>query len=89
MSSVVNVIGGFAAIAALLIWTGYFAIPEPKRRMIMLPTTSPFLRWNEISAILNDSPGFVTLGEVTEDLLAPAEAEIMHRAAMKMSRAVA
>ena len=85
LASKVTVIGDFAAVVALLIWTGYFAIPEPKRRMVMLPTTSPFLRWNQISAALNDAPGFVALGEVTMDMFAPAEVEIMHRASAKMT----
>jgi hypothetical protein len=89
MNSFMNVIGGAATIFALSIWVGYFAAPEPKRRMIMLPTTSPFLRWNQISAALNDAPGFVALGEVTEDMFAPAEVEIMHRASAKIAQAVA
>jgi hypothetical protein len=89
INSLLNVIGGAATIFALSIWVGYFALPEPKRRMIMLPTTSPFLRWNQISAALNDAPGFVALGEVTEDMFAPAEVEIMHRASAKIAQAVA
>lgn len=85
MISLLPVISGFAAICALLIWTSYFALPEPKRRMVMLPTTSPFLRWNQISAVLNDAPGFVALGEVTSDMFAPAEVEMMNRASAKMN----
>lgn len=87
--SVLNLIAGLSVISALLLWLGYFALPEPKRRMIMLPTTSPFLRWNQISAVLNDSPGFVALGAVTEEMFAPAEVEIMHRASAKMMQATA
>ena len=78
------VINGVAIILAISIWAGYFAVPEPKRRMIVLPTTSPFLRWNQISAALGDEPGFVAVGEVTPDMFAPAEVEIMRRATLKM-----
>jgi hypothetical protein len=84
MYSAYNVVNGLAILATLSLWTGYFAMPEPKRRMIVLPTTSPFLRWNQISMALGDAPGFVALGEVSPDMFAPAEVEIMRRASVKM-----
>jgi hypothetical protein len=68
----------------LVTWTAYFALPEPKRRIIVLPTTSPFLRWNQISQALGDSPGFVAVGGVPPELFAPAELEVMRRASVKM-----
>lgn len=89
MHSMASLISGGVAIFMLSIWLGYFAMPEPKRRMIMLPTTSPFLRWNQISAVLNDAPGYVAIGEVTSDMFAPAEVEIMHRASAKMTQIMA
>jgi hypothetical protein len=52
--------------------------------MIVLPTTSPFLRWNQISMALGDEPGFVAVGGVHPDIFAPAELEIMRRASLKM-----
>ena len=73
----------------LFIWTAYLATPEPRRRMIILPTTSPFLRWNQISLALGDEPGYVALGEITPDMFAPAEVEVMRRAALKMNYPVA
>ena len=85
MNSVYNVVNGLSICIALGIWFTYFAVPEPKRRMIILPTTSPFLRWNQISAALGDEPGFVAVGEVTPDMFAPAEVEIMRRASLKMT----
>lgn len=85
-SSLINVINGCAILLTISVWIGYFAIPEPKRRMIVLPTTSPFLRWNQISLALGDEPGFVAVGEITPDMFAPAEVEIMRRASLKMRR---
>jgi hypothetical protein len=79
-----NVINGVAICCTMLIWIGYIAIPEPRRRMIILPTTSPFLRWNQISLALGDEPGFVAVGEVSPDMFAPAEVEVMRRASLKM-----
>lgn len=87
--SLYNIVTGSAICITLLIWTGYFAIPEPRRRMIILPTTSPFLRWNQISLALGDEPGYVALGEITPDMFAPAEVEVMRRAAVKMNYPIA
>jgi hypothetical protein len=84
MQSTINVINGLAMCAALCIWTTYFALPEPKRRMILLPTTSPFHRWNQISAALGDEPGFVAIGGIPPELFAPAEIELMKRASAMM-----
>lgn len=68
----------------LCIWSAYFAFPEPKRRLIVLPTTSPFLRWNQISMALGDDPGYVAVGGIAPELFAPAEIEIMKRASAMM-----
>ena len=87
--SLSSIVSGSAICMTLLIWVGYFAIPEPRRRMIILPTTSPFLRWNQISLALGDEPGYVALGEITPDMFAPAEVEVMRRASVKMNYPVA
>jgi hypothetical protein len=79
-----SLINGVVICTILATWTSYFALPEPKRRMIVLPTTSPFLRWNQISQALGDSPGFVAIGGVPPELFAPAELEVMRRASLKM-----
>ena len=82
--SAYNVVNGVIICLVLATWTAYFALPEPKRRMIVLPTTSPFLRWNQISQVLGDSPGFVAVGGLPPEFLAPAEIEVMNRASRKM-----
>jgi len=88
--SVSNMYGAFSIISSgaicltLVTWTAYFALPEPKRRLITLPTTSPVQRWNQISEILGDSPGHVAIGGLPPEMLAPAEIEVMRRASMKM-----
>lgn len=84
MQSTVNVVSGFVMCATLCIWSTYFAFPEPKRRLIVLPTTSPFLRWNQISQALGDDPGYVAVGGIAPELFAPAEIEIMKRASAMM-----
>jgi hypothetical protein len=84
METSFNLINGVVICVILATWTAYFALPEPKRRIIVLPTTSPFLRWNQISQALGDSPGFVAVGGVPPELFAPAELEVMRRASLKM-----
>ena len=83
--STINVAKGVTACLTLFLWSAYFALPEPKRRIIVLPTTSPFLRWNQISMALGDDPGFVAVGGIPPEVFAPAEIEIMRRASMKMA----
>ena len=84
MATVYNYINGFVVCLVLATWASYFALPEPKRRIIVLPTTSPFLRWNQISEALGDDPGYVAVGGVPPELFAPAELEVMRRASLKM-----
>jgi hypothetical protein len=84
MKGVSEPTNGVVICVILATWTSYFALPEPKRRIIVLPTTSPFLRWNQISQALGDSPGFVAVGGVPPELFAPAELEVMRRASVKM-----
>ncbi len=83
--SLLNAVDGIAGCLSLLIWFVYFTLPEPRRRIIVLPTTSPFLRWNQISQALGDAPGFVAVGGVSPEVLAPAELEVMRRASAKMN----
>ncbi|WP_260706645.1 hypothetical protein [Edaphobacter flagellatus] len=85
MNSTVNVVSGIAICLTLCVWSAYFAFPEPKRKLIVLPTTSPFLRWNQISMALGDEPGYVAVGGVAPEIFAPAELEVMRRASAKMT----
>ncbi len=88
MYSTISLINGLAVGLTLLMWSAYFAFPEPKRRIIVLPTTSPFLRWNQISMALGDDPGYVAVGGIPPELFAPAELEVMRRASAKMTPAI-
>src|SRR5882762_2290669 len=88
MYSVFSVVNGLAVGLTLLTWSAYFAFPEPKRRIIVLPTTSPFLRWNQISLALGDDPGHAAIGGIPPELFAPAEIEVMRRASAKMTPAL-
>lgn len=68
---------------ALAIWVYYFAKPEPQRKFILLPTTSPFHVWNEVAKTLGHEPAVVAIGGVNPDSLSPAEVEVMLRLSPK------
>lgn len=89
MGTAYNLVSGAVICLVLATWAAYFALPEPKRRIIVLPTTSPFLRWNQISQALGDEPGFVAVGGVPPEVFAPAELEVMRRASAKMPASAA
>ena len=69
--------GAAGGCVALSVWFAYFAMPQPERRMILLPTTSPFFLWNRISEILGDAPGNVAVAGFTPDMLAPGEIQML------------
>ncbi|HSY34855.1 MAG TPA: hypothetical protein VK814_03810 [Acidobacteriaceae bacterium] len=71
--SPVFVFSALGSCAALVTWGTYFAMPQPERKMILLPTTSPFFLWNRISEALGDEPGFVAIAGFKPDMLAAAE----------------
>jgi hypothetical protein len=71
--SPIYLVGMFGTFASMMVWATYFALPEPARRMILLPTTSPYFLWNRISEALGDEPGVVAVAGFTPAMLAPAE----------------
>ncbi len=71
---------------ALAVWVYYLSVPEPKRRFILLPTTSPFHAWNQISEILGHDPGYVAIAGVPPEAFAPAELDIFGKASANMAR---
>lgn len=73
MYSIIYFYYGLGVCAALLVWGAYFAFPEAKRGMVLLPTTSPYFFWNTISEALGDEPGFVAVSGFTPDSLAAGE----------------
>ena len=85
MATTFSLINGVAVCLTLMVWSCYFAIPEPKRRFITLPTTSPYFRWNQISEALGHHPGYVAIAGVPIDAFADAELEIMRRTSKKVA----
>ncbi|HTV09387.1 MAG TPA: hypothetical protein VMD97_10120 [Candidatus Aquilonibacter sp.] len=74
------------SLVSVCIWGVYFALPEPERKMILLPTTSPFFTWNRISEALGDEPGYVAVAGFKPNMLAAAELKVLTSAAHKAER---
>ncbi len=75
--------------AVLAVWVYYFYVPEPQRRFILLPTTSPFHAWNQISELLGHDPGFVAIAGVPPESFAAAELDIFGKASKNMAKIAA
>jgi hypothetical protein len=70
---------------AEITWLYYFLVPEPKRKFVLLSTTSPFHSWNVLAEHFGQSPGFVAIGGIPPEAFADAEIEVFHRASAKMN----
>ena len=84
MEQVVAVLNGLNPCLTFLLWIVYFILPEPERKMILIPTTSPYHHWNEISLAMGDNPGVVAVGTVGTDIFHPAELEALQMASIRI-----
>jgi hypothetical protein len=84
--SPVYLVSTVGSLASVCIWGTYFLLPEPERKMILLPTTSPFFTWNRISEALGDEPGFVAVAGFKPSMLAAAELKVLTSASHKADR---
>jgi hypothetical protein len=75
--SPIYLVTAFGMCAAEFVWLAYFALPEPERKLILLPTTSPFFFWNRVSEALGDNPGYVAVAGFQPEMLAPAELKVL------------
>ena len=74
-----------AGLASQLIWIWYFAMPEPQRKFLLLPTTSPFHQWNLVSERMGYDPGYVAIGGIAPEALSSSEREVFERIAAQDS----
>jgi hypothetical protein len=75
--SPVYLFGTVGTMVAYIVWGSYFAVPEPERGMILLPTTSPYFLWNRISEALGDAPGKVAVSGFKPEMLHPTELMVL------------
>ena len=84
MTQVRSLINGLNPCLTFVLWIVYFILPEPERKMILIPTTSPYHHWNEISLAMGDNPGVVAVGTVGTDIFHPAELEALQMASIRI-----
>ncbi len=61
MASGANLALELVNLASISIWCVYFLRPEPVRRLVTVPSTSPLMRWNEIAQSLGNPAGQVAI----------------------------
>jgi hypothetical protein len=61
LASAVNIIHEAVYLSAVALWAGYFLQPEPARKLVAMPVTSPLMRWNEIAQTLGNPAGQVAV----------------------------
>lgn len=64
--------------AGLLVWIGYFLVPDEERRPITLPISSPLLKWNEVALALGHPAPQVALPE-SRDLFLDGVEKVVDR----------
>jgi hypothetical protein len=76
-----------ASVITLVVWTVYFALPEPaeERGPITLPVTSPLLRWNDIASALGQRPAHVALGTQSSSFFLQDVEQVVDRLLSKSS----
>lgn len=84
--SPIYMVGTVGTLISGCVWGVYFALPEPERKMILLPTTSPFFTWNRISEALGDEPGYVAVAGFKPQMLAAAELKVLSSPSHKQDR---
>ncbi len=61
LTSSANIAFEFVYLVSISIWCVYFLRPEPARRMVAVPVSSPLVRWNEIAQALGNPAGQVAV----------------------------
>jgi hypothetical protein len=73
LMSGVNQVYQVCALIAWATWGVYFILPEPQRRAVTIPVSSPLLRWNEIAVALGHSTPHVAVGSSGDFFLQDVE----------------
>lgn len=61
LASVANIGHEVMYISAIGLWSVYFLQPEPARRLVTMPVTSPLMRWNDVAQTLGNPAGQVAV----------------------------
>lgn len=61
LASMVDLVHEAVYLGAIALWAVYFLRPEPARRLVVMPVTSPLMRWNEVAQSLGNPAGQVAV----------------------------
>ncbi|HEX4020900.1 MAG TPA: hypothetical protein VHX63_07140 [Acidobacteriaceae bacterium] len=61
LTPLVDVIATFVQVSAMALWLVYFLKPEPQRKLVVVETTAPLMRWNEIARMFGNPAGQVVV----------------------------
>jgi hypothetical protein len=61
LSGMVDMVHEGIYLGAIGLWAVYFLRPEPARRLVVMPVTSPLMRWNEVAQTLGNPAGQVAV----------------------------
>lgn len=61
LASAANIGHEVVYLSAIALWAGYFLQPEPARRLVTMPVTSPLMRWNDVAQTLGNPAGQVAV----------------------------
>lgn len=61
LTGMINIIHEVVYLSAITLWGAYFLQPEPARRLVAVPVSSPLMRWNEIAQSLGNPAGQVAV----------------------------
>jgi hypothetical protein len=61
LAGTINLVHEIVYLGAVALWAGYFLQPEPARRLVTMPVTSPLMRWNDIAQTLGNPAGQVAI----------------------------
>jgi hypothetical protein len=90
LTSTVSVVTTSASLVTLAVWSAYFLVPEPARRLTALNATSPLARWNEIATTFGHSTPRVPVAvPVASDFFLQDVEKVVDRILIKNSLHVA
>lgn len=61
LASAVDLVHEAIYLGAIGLWAVYFLKPEPARQLVVMPVTSPLMRWNEVAQSLGNPAGQVAV----------------------------
>ena len=89
LTSTVSVVTTSASLVTLVVWSAYFLLPEPARRITALSASSPLARWNEIATTFGHSTPRVPVAVPASDFFLQDVEKVVDRILIKNSLHVA